>query len=120
MTARKPQDRLPKKLKAKKKWTVINDDGSETMADYTYTAVNGDELTVTAEELGDVLTPGFVRRHRQKPQEEISFLLIEELERDELLEILDNSWPDYKAFSESFAEYVNEFMGLSMGESKAS
>lgn len=117
MTARKPQDRLPKKLNPKKQWVVINDDGGESMKDYAFTPDGGDEITVTADELAEVLTPGFVRRHRREPQEEISFLLIEELDRDDLLDLIDNDWKAYKAFSESFSEYVNEFMGLSMGES---
>lgn len=116
-----PQDRLPKKTKGKaKKWTTTGADGAEAMSDFTYTAADGTELTITADELADVLTPGFVRRNRRQSQEEISFLLIEDLERDELLDLLDNSWRDYKAFSEEFSEYVNEYMGLSMGESSAS
>lgn len=121
MTApRTPQDRLPKRAAAKKKWTTVDDDGRETLTDFVYNATDGSEIRLGVDELGEVLNPGFVRRNRQLGQEEISFLLLEELDRDDILDLIDYSWADYKQFASAFSEYVSEFMGLSMGESSAS
>lgn len=108
-TRKQPQDRKPKQGKP------LEDPG-----DFVYTSDAGHELTVTREELGELLTPGFIRRHRREDQGEISFLIVEGLERDDVLDLIDNSWSDYRRFAEEFGDYVGKVLELSMGESSAS
>lgn len=108
-TRKQPQDRKPKQGGV-----------SEDPGDFVFASEKGETVTITREEIDAILTPGFIRRNRHVDDGEVSFRLVESLDREDVLEIIDTSWPDYRRFGEEFGEYVNQIMELSMGESSAS
>lgn len=74
------------------------------------------ETYTFAKDTTDVLTPGFIRKNRHD-EGEIVFGLIESLAGEDVLEVVDNmSFKDSAALQAKFLEYVNAFIGVSLGE----
>lgn len=108
--ARKPQDRKPKQ---KKPVTEVED--------FEFKPTGPAEaFTITVEEISEVVTPGFFRRHRNSSDQELTFVTIEALGREDILDVIDNSWRDFTRFGELFGQFVQDVMELQMGESEAS
>ena len=111
-TARKqPQDRRPKQGA---------DAAPEGIEPLIYTALDGTEYEVDGSLLVDVLTPGWLRKHRHMGDMDVTFELLEACASPELLEALDASWEELGKFSDVFNPYWRETLGASVGESKAS
>lgn len=80
-----------------------------------------DGKTYTLAPTADHMTPGFIRKHRNTNEADVTYSLIEELADAETLDVIDNmSWSEHSKFHEALGEYINAFMGASTGESSAS
>ena len=114
MTApRQPQDHKPKKAEP-----ALD---AKTVEPLTYVALDGTEYLVDGAPLVDKITPGFMRRARNKDQMTLTFDLVEMAVTDgALLDLLDASWEELARFDDAFGAYWTEILGASMGESSAS
>lgn len=82
---------------------------------------HGGETFTAARTFGDVVTPGFMRRHRADGSLDITFALLEEMFDQAALDAIDSmSWPEHRQLGNRFSDAFAEYLEVTMGESSAS
>lgn len=102
-TAKKPQDRKPKA-----------EDAPTDVFEFTH-----DDVTFTSKPFLDVLTPGFLRRNRQRETMDFYFTMLEALYADQPAAVAAfdaMSWPEFNALSEQLETQMREKVGANLGE----
>lgn len=100
---KQPTDRKPKA-----------DEASEAAFQFTH-----DGKTFTSPPLIDILSPGFVRRNRDKEEMDFYFTMVEALFADqpEAIAAIDTmSWDEFNIISESLVEQMRTKVGATPGE----
>jgi hypothetical protein len=78
-----------------------------------------DGKTYTSQPIGEILTPGFVRRNRRNGEIDVTFTLIETLFADEAgaMDAIDEmSWAEFNALGEALTDEMQKKVGANTGE----
>lgn len=103
---KKPQDH-------KKKATKAEPETLESMDPFVFEWA-GETYEFAAEDVGKHATPGFFRRNRGQSESDMSWTLMELLDRDDILNVLDGSWAAVERFGPEFGAYFKRVLAVVM------
>lgn len=90
---------------------------SEVEGDFTF---EHEGVTFTSSQnLSDVITPGFIRRHRRLPEVDLYFTMIEELfsGNKAAIGVIDGmKWDEVGKLTERLQKHMQTTLGASLGE----
>jgi hypothetical protein len=104
---KQPQDHLPKAAS----------EPDEKDGDFTFE--HGGVTFTSTRNVADVISPGFIRRHRRLPEIDLYFTMLEEMfaANKAALGVIDGmEWADLRALTKRLEKHMQRTIGASLGE----